>query len=685
MFNFFSQHKKLFSNICLILLLSFLGVFIFQVQGARAFWGELTFDIIAKIISYLGAIFRTIASLFFWIASMLLDLSFGLETFTKAGIVQTGWQLTRDLVNMFFVLVLLVIAFGLILRQETYGSKAILGHLIIVALLINFSLVICGVIIDSSQVVTHFFYDEINAKATGFGAGGQGGISAHLGDSFNLQKTVQLPDGADAKQFAAGIGGSINMIFSIIFGTLLIIAATIAVALGAFFMIVRLIYLWILMIFVPLAWFAWILPGTAHYAKDWWNKFLGWVFFAPTYSFFLWLAIKASQGGTFENIIQQGVNDSVTASGWATIGFAFTPAILIQFLCVTGLLYGGLMAASKIGAYGAKGAMSLVDGGKKWVEGGVKSMADRTKSRAESAAGKVGEKMAESKWGVLRQMARPFRAAQEAGRATDKTVVGEYEKKYKNYTDDNLIRELPSIVATPHARAAIAKLLAERGKLTPDKDWDEPKKKKFNGNILEALKAAKKFDTHKEILKARPDLYNTVGEDLDKLIGSIKPKDMENLQAFALSSQNPNQDAVNKVRAAILKQLTTKEGKWDKNSLAKLDENNHAAFEIIQEEIIKEEIMPQKKWEKIEKDGYRQDILSYITSDPGKILFHEIKGALAWRETPLPSSATATGTASGATSGTTGTGSGRTATGASTSGTTTGKTSGGKKKKRRKP
>ena len=77
----------------------------------------------------------------------------------ESDVVKEGWKIVRDLTNVFFVLVLLIIAFATILRIETYGMKALLPKLIIAALLINFSLVISYVFLDFAGVITNTFLE----------------------------------------------------------------------------------------------------------------------------------------------------------------------------------------------------------------------------------------------------------------------------------------------------------------------------------------------------------------------------------------------------------------------------------------------------------------------------------------------------------------------------------------------
>jgi len=85
---------------------------------------------------------------------------------TEPGVTK-GWVALRDLGNMFFIVVLLIIAFSTILKIQTYGYRQLLKRFIIVAILVNFSKTIVGLLIDFSQVIMLTFVDAIKAVAAG--------------------------------------------------------------------------------------------------------------------------------------------------------------------------------------------------------------------------------------------------------------------------------------------------------------------------------------------------------------------------------------------------------------------------------------------------------------------------------------------------------------------------------------
>ncbi|GAG05001.1 unnamed protein product, partial [marine sediment metagenome] len=115
-------------------------------------------DASSPIYTALGYILYAVLWIVGWFLALcakLLNatLNPALYNFMDEGIVQAGWAIVRDICNLFFILILLIIAFATILRLEPYDIKKMLPKLLIIALLINFSKMICGLIIDFSQVL----------------------------------------------------------------------------------------------------------------------------------------------------------------------------------------------------------------------------------------------------------------------------------------------------------------------------------------------------------------------------------------------------------------------------------------------------------------------------------------------------------------------------------------------------
>jgi len=413
MLSFWKNKKQLFS-FCLILLISSLTIFFLGVQEAKA----VDLGIVDGMKSLLGGFFLMIQELLGAVVTWLAGLAQGTLEKTNSQntqIVQEGWGITRDLVNMLFVLILLTIAIATILRLETYGMKALLPKLIIAALLINFSLVLAGAVIDFSNILTDFFIQDSTSFFSDIA--GQMGLAklqlTNVESSGEVWKVCQIGIGDDCRAETYSTQEECNaslgtwdvlwdcedktppkvdwtkipgdkywkVIASLILSIIFTIIAAFVFGAMAFLFLTRTIIIRFLLILAPLAWFFWILPATQHLFGKWWNTFIKWVFFAPAAVFFIWLSVnswlkfisgQAPSGG--EEIIS-GMRETITneLTQSRIMPQVMLPENLVQFLLACGMLIGALIVAQKMGIHGASGAIKLG----KWFGQGAGGIANR--------------------------------------------------------------------------------------------------------------------------------------------------------------------------------------------------------------------------------------------------------------------------------------------------------------------
>lgn len=94
-----------------------------------------------------------IAALFMVLISYILGVILSKPITTDANFT-SAWSSVRDLGNMLIVLGFVVVGIATALRIKEYEAKKLLWPLILVALLINFSGLFCGLIIDASNTIT---------------------------------------------------------------------------------------------------------------------------------------------------------------------------------------------------------------------------------------------------------------------------------------------------------------------------------------------------------------------------------------------------------------------------------------------------------------------------------------------------------------------------------------------------
>ncbi|OGY91865.1 MAG: hypothetical protein A3B30_01130 [Candidatus Komeilibacteria bacterium RIFCSPLOWO2_01_FULL_52_15] len=260
--------------------------------------------------------------------------------FTTEPIVDLGWKTLRDVSNMFFVLILLIVAIGTIIKWDVVNYRQNLRRLILMALLINFSRTIAAFLIDFSQVITLTFIKAV-----------QDVIQAGIVGALGLDKILNPVTLYDAGQKGGAVGQLTINIFTYIVALIMVGVACVVVAAYVLIFAVRIIALWLLIIFSPLAYLASTLKGTSvfQWYDRWWKTFVSNLSVAPVLAFCLWLVFSiVAKGGGTQQIIPQGTEgDAVTVNGVST-------TVLLGFMVGTGLLIYSIRLAMSMAGETAK-------------------------------------------------------------------------------------------------------------------------------------------------------------------------------------------------------------------------------------------------------------------------------------------------------------------------------------------
>jgi len=315
------------------------------------------FKAVAYVFNFIFGIFFVIAA---WLVSFTLQLNETVADKNVNMIADIGWKISRDVANLGFVLLTVIMAFTTIIRVQSYGAKKLLLNLVIAAVVVNFSFLIAGTLIDFSNVLTNFFIRRISPS--GFGTEFTETLAGAFGPQKFLLEETDDPLPPDPSQEESGVVtfgiamlSSIAGLFFITFFTLL---ATIVLLMLAAMFLIRYVALTFILILAPLAWLFWVFPGLKSYNSQWWSAFWKYTFFAPAASFFVYLSILAAQG----------LNSIEYKSKIAVVGGGL-PNILVkiaqegtQMIVVAGLMIGGIMVAQKMGIEGANIANKAKDG-----------------------------------------------------------------------------------------------------------------------------------------------------------------------------------------------------------------------------------------------------------------------------------------------------------------------------------
>lgn len=333
------------------------------------------FDLFAPIITIVNIVLGVILGILRWVMWFLgttifvplLETTLSLDANSLVtGAVTAGWVYIRDIVNMFFILVLIIIGFGTMLRLESYSYKKLLVNLIMMALLVNFSLVIGRIIIQIADAAQFSFLTlDSSGNIVGVRELFKRLNATQLGSVLDGFRSFfgNISSGADAS-------AALTATFSLFMQFMLELGVIITFAAMAIFMLIRTVVIWALLILSPAAYALAILPATASLANKWWTNFIKYVIFAPLFAFFLKLTEYIYTKGIGINTSAQsllGDKDLITAlndlSRQQQIDFKTLLELLMLYVLVLGFLWAGLLITKQLGIAGAGAIVGMATKG----------------------------------------------------------------------------------------------------------------------------------------------------------------------------------------------------------------------------------------------------------------------------------------------------------------------------------
>ncbi|MFH1171875.1 MAG: hypothetical protein V1778_05060, partial [bacterium] len=305
-------------------------------------------------------IFGWISHILFGAAYMLgkvTEVLFGIlvqvaqyNDFIHAQAVTVGWRILRDIANMLFILVLLVIAFGTAFRIQQYRYTALLRQLIVMAVLINFSNLITALFIDLTQVIMMTFVNAFADTAAG-----------NLTTALGLDKVLAINPASGEQITGLAIAATLAI------GVVMMAAMCIVTILYVIIFLARILFLWILIILSPLAYLFATFPSTKRYWSEWWTKFWQYAAIGPILAFFLWLTLTITAAGNAAMLIsiKTGNQNTFEGGGSGTITAAISQISseggILSFLVAIMLLILSLKIATDFSVAGGSFAQRSFD------------------------------------------------------------------------------------------------------------------------------------------------------------------------------------------------------------------------------------------------------------------------------------------------------------------------------------
>lgn len=191
------------------------------------------------------------------------------------------WKYFRGFTNIVFIIFLLVVIYSQITGYgiSNYGVKKALPKLIVMAIMVNLSFMICLLAVDVSNIIgasLRGIFENIETSALATSTVGSEGLSVSYGSMFSaFAGGSALAIAGTAIAFEMG---SIWMLIPVLLG------AIVAVASGLITIALRQAVVILLVMISPLAMVANILPNTEQWFKKWKNLFTRMLVFYPMFS-----------------------------------------------------------------------------------------------------------------------------------------------------------------------------------------------------------------------------------------------------------------------------------------------------------------------------------------------------------------------------------------------------------------
>jgi hypothetical protein len=356
--------------------------------------------LISFLLTFSASMLRMAGYLFDWLIDAMV-IQFATTIQGNVGtFITTFWTIFRDLSNIVIIGLFVLIAISIVLGLKEFGDKKLIARVIIIAVLINFSLLFAKLIIDASNLTATQFYNAAstistkteplyctNQRISQNNNAGPVQVNLNQSPSFNIAQAFLTPlciqDVWSDSRLAidAGVGAESGTGKALVYGlviTMMVFGIAAVLFYGCFLLAVRFITLIIIMVTAALAFASYLIPSMAQSQygwNGWWKELINNALFAPLLMIFLTLTL-----GIITSVAKglSAANGSIDKVITATTGISGTDPtsnawpIIMVYLLGTGLLFASLKITSsimgksavsgKIGGFGAS-AMSALTGG----------------------------------------------------------------------------------------------------------------------------------------------------------------------------------------------------------------------------------------------------------------------------------------------------------------------------------
>lgn len=295
--------------------------------GLTGFLGNFTDCLGRSIAVIIGTALVTLTAWLLGLAGLLFNvlvdhtvLNFGQWFYSDASTglgvkaaIDSAWSAFRDIANILIIGMFVFIAISIILDFSISGQnpRKLVARVLMIAVLINFSLLFTKLIIDGSNFTASQLYSATGLQQTNgtpqtisdFNSFSQTGIA---GSFIQFTGVKSISDAAtslsnaafgSANQNFANANGWLALLHGVVAATFLLVAAVVLLY-GCFLLASRALLLVFLMFTASVAFASYLVPRweTSSYGwQKWWSSLLRSAVFAPLLMLFLWISLSVGK------------------------------------------------------------------------------------------------------------------------------------------------------------------------------------------------------------------------------------------------------------------------------------------------------------------------------------------------------------------------------------------------------
>lgn len=379
--------------------------------------------------------------------------------------IQAAWGTVRDVANIFFLLGLLYVAIQIVLDIHVSEKKKMIGQIIVMALLVNFSLFATQVVIDASNIMARVFYNQIESK-------NEYGQTIDKNSNKPKSITVSLISVFNPQSIIADKNAALGSYFLVVIISIIIILYMIFLFLSVAFLFVgRVVSLWVAMIFAPIAFMSRGLGITSLEElswKNWLHNLMSSAIMAPIFIFFLYIILLLGKNLTSLSLDLTSNNSGVDSIMRVVIPFAMLFIMLTKAKSLAVKYSGDIgQMVSKIGTAAVVGGAALATGGLAFAGRNVVGRTLARATKGETLSQRVADgnttglnkvQLALGKFGQRIGLDKGF-GKNSAGNGVDTGIGGLINKKQKTLKE------------VDHAKHEIADLKKKAG-FEGKQDWE---------------------------------------------------------------------------------------------------------------------------------------------------------------------------------------------------------------------